>query len=135
MEGGAYVVSNTGYNSMFLVTGEGVIVVDAPPSIGTKINDAIAEVTNEPVKYLVYSHAHKDHSGGAYVLPVEAEIVSQKDTLGLLKIANDTDRPLPTQIFDNETMITLGNATLRLFYVVLTIKMEIFSFTLHNIKY
>lgn len=101
---------------MFLVTGEGVIVVDAPPSIGTKINDAIAEVTNEPVKYLVYSHAHKDHIGGAYVLPVEAEIVSQKDTLGLLKIANDTDRPLPTQIFDNETMITLGNATLRLFY-------------------
>jgi len=114
--GGAYVVSNTGYNSMFLVTGEGVIVVDAPPSIGLKINDAIAEVTNEPVKYLVYSHAHKDHIGGAYVLPVGKEIVSQRDTLGFLKMANDTDRPLPTQIFDNETTISLGNTTLQLFY-------------------
>lgn len=114
--GGAYVVSNTGYNSMFLVTGEGVIVVDAPPSIGLKINDAIAEVTKEPVKYLIYSHAHKDHIGGAYVLPVGKEIVAQRDTLGFLKMANDTDRPLPTQIFDNETTISLGNATLQLFY-------------------
>ena len=70
---------------MFLVTGEGVIVVDAPPSIGVKINDATAEVTNEPVKYLVYSHAHKDHMGGAYVLPVGKETVAQRDTLGFLK--------------------------------------------------
>jgi len=114
--GGAYVVSSAGYNSMFLVTGEGVIVVDVPPSIGDKINDAIAEVTNEPVKYLVYSHAHKDHIGGAHVLPTGIEIVAQKDTLGFLKMANDADRPLPTQIFDNETKITLGNATLQLFY-------------------
>ena len=114
--GGAYVISAGGYNSMFLVTGDGVIVVDAPPSIGDKINDAIAEVTNEPVKYLVYSHAHKDHIGGAHVLPTGIEIVAQKDTLGFLKMANDTDRPLPTHIFDNETTISLGNATLQLTY-------------------
>lgn len=114
--GGAYVVSSTGYNSMFLVTGEGVIVVDAPPSLGDKINDAIAEVTDEPVKYLIYSHAHKDHIGGANVLPAGIEIVAQKDTLGFLQMANDTGRPLPTQIFDNETTITLGNTTLQLSY-------------------
>ena len=46
MGGGAYVVSSTGYNSMFLVTGDGVIVVDVPPTIGENVNDAIAEVTN-----------------------------------------------------------------------------------------
>ena len=114
--GGAYVVSSTGYNSMFLVTGEGVIVVDAPPSLGDKINDAIAEVTDEPVKYLIYSHAHKDHIGGANVLPAGIEIVAQKDTLGFLQMANDTGKPLPTQIFDNETTITLGNTTLQLSY-------------------
>ena len=116
MGGGAYAVSSTGYNSMFLVTGDGVIVVDVPPSIGEKINEAIAEVTNEPVKYLVYSHAHKDHIGGAHMLPAGIEIVAQEDTLNFLKMANDTERPLPTQIFDNETTITLGNATLQLSY-------------------
>lgn len=116
MGGGAYVVSSTGYNSMFLVTGDGVIVVDAPPSIGEKVNQAIAEVTNEPIKYLVYSHAHKDHIGGAHALPAGIEIVAQKYTSDFLKMANDTERPLPTQIFDNETTITLGNATLELSY-------------------
>lgn len=114
MGGGTYVVSSTGYNSMFLVTGEGVIVVDAPPSIGNKINEVIADVTSEPVKYLVYSHAHKDHIGAAHLLPIGIEIVAQKDTLNFLKMANDTDRPLPTKIFDNETTITLGNTTLQL---------------------
>jgi glyoxylase-like metal-dependent hydrolase (beta-lactamase superfamily II) len=101
---------------MFIVTGNGVIVVDAPPSIGEKINEAIAEVTSEPIKYLVYSHAHKDHIGGAHMLPPGIEIVAQEDTLKFLKMANDTERPLPTQIFDNETTITLGNATLQLSY-------------------
>lgn len=116
MGGGAYVVSSTGYNSMFLVTGEGVIVIDAPPSIGDNINEAIDDVTNESIKYLVYSHAHKDHIGAAHLLPVGIEIVAQKDTLNFLKMANDIDRPLPTQIFDNETTITLGNTTLQLSY-------------------
>ena len=116
MGGGAYAVSSTGYNSMFLVTGDGVIVVDVPPSIGEKINEAIAEVTNEPIKYLVYSHAHKDHIGGAHTLPAGIEIVAQEDTLNFLKMANDSERPLPTQIFDNETTVTLGNATLQLSY-------------------
>ena len=32
-----YVVSANGYNVMFLVTGEGVVVIDAPPGIGYKI--------------------------------------------------------------------------------------------------
>ena len=31
---GVYMVSAGGYNSMFLVTQEGVVVVDAPPAIG-----------------------------------------------------------------------------------------------------
>ena len=34
---GVYVISADGYNVMFLTTGEGVIVVDAPPSIGDRI--------------------------------------------------------------------------------------------------
>ena len=51
--GGAYVVTSNGYNNMFLVTGEGAIVVDSPPAIGEKIFSAISEVTNETVKYLI----------------------------------------------------------------------------------
>ncbi|HEX2304959.1 MAG TPA: MBL fold metallo-hydrolase [Nitrososphaeraceae archaeon] len=113
---GAFAVSSNGYNSMFLVTGEGVIVVDAPPNIGDKIFNAISEVTNESIKYLIYSHAHKDHIGGAHLFPPGIEIIAQKDTSDFLKMANHTDRPLPTQIFVNGTTLTLGNTTLQLSY-------------------
>ena len=40
-----YVVSSNGYNVMFLVTGEGVVVIDAPPAIGDNILKAISEAT------------------------------------------------------------------------------------------
>ena len=67
MGGGAYVVSDNGWQSAFLVTDEGVIVFDAPASFGKGIPSAIAKVTDKPVKILVYSHEHKDHIGGAAV--------------------------------------------------------------------
>jgi glyoxylase-like metal-dependent hydrolase (beta-lactamase superfamily II) len=47
---------------MFLVTDKGVVAVDAPPSLGQKYLRAIAEVTDKPVNYLIYSHAHIDIS-------------------------------------------------------------------------
>ncbi|MBV9038506.1 MAG: hypothetical protein JO182_28720 [Acidobacteriaceae bacterium] len=39
-----------------------MIVFDAPASFGESIPSAIAKVTDQPIKMLVYSHAHKDHS-------------------------------------------------------------------------
>ncbi|MFZ0895843.1 MAG: MBL fold metallo-hydrolase [Candidatus Nitrosopolaris sp.] len=41
----------------------GVIAVDAPPIIGKDYLIAIAEVTKEPVKIVIYSHVHMDHIG------------------------------------------------------------------------
>jgi beta-lactamase superfamily II metal-dependent hydrolase len=63
--GGVYVISDNGWQSAFLVTDEGVIVLDAPASFGKNIPSAIAKVTDKPIKMLVYSHVHKDHIGGS----------------------------------------------------------------------
>ena len=46
-------VSAGGSNSMFLVTQEGVVVVDAPPAIGDKIFAAVSEVTDRPITHLI----------------------------------------------------------------------------------
>jgi hypothetical protein len=42
---GLYWVSDGAYNTMFLVTSNGVIAVDAPPTLGPNYLRAIAEVT------------------------------------------------------------------------------------------
>ncbi len=62
---GLFWVTDGAYQVMFLVTGSGVIAVDAPPSIGKNYLKAIAEVTKEPVTHVIYSHTHKDHIGAA----------------------------------------------------------------------
>ena len=114
-----YVVSSNGYNAMFLVTGEGIIVIDAPPGIGDKIFKAISEVTNETITHLIYSHSHKDHIGAAHVIfkqQPEIEIIAQNETAEILKMRNDPDRPIPTTTFVDNTNLTIGNKTIQLTY-------------------
>jgi len=112
-----YVVSSNGYNAMFLVTGEGVIVIDAPPGIGDKISKAISEVTNETITHLIYSHSHKDHIGAAHIFQQPGiETVAQKETGDILKMRNDSERPLPTITFVDNTTLTIGNKTIQLTY-------------------
>ena len=66
---GLYWVTEGVYQVMFLTTGEGVIAVDAPPSIGEKYLQAIAEVTDDPITHVTYSHPHADHIAAASTFP------------------------------------------------------------------
>ena len=65
---GLYMVTDNIYQSMFLVYDRGVVVVDAPPNYAKQIPRAIAEVTNNPVTHVIYSHSHIDHIGGVTAL-------------------------------------------------------------------
>jgi hypothetical protein len=57
---GLYWATEGAYQAMFLVTGQGVIVCDAPASIGGNILNAIVEVTSEPVTHVILGHSHSD---------------------------------------------------------------------------
>ncbi len=107
--GGAYWVTNGLYNSMFIVSAEGVIVVDAPPSYADKIPTAIKEVTDLPVKYFVYSHHHKDHTGGSAVFGDEVIRVGHELTAQELRRKADPNRPVPTVTFSDTYTLELGN--------------------------
>lgn len=113
---GLYWVTDGAYNTIFLTTGEGVIAVDAPPSIGQNYLKAIAEVTSEPVKYVIYSHTHRDHIGAASMFPKNATIISQKETASILKESKDPNRPVPTITFDDKYTLELGSQKLELEY-------------------
>ncbi|HJU34933.1 MAG TPA: MBL fold metallo-hydrolase [Nitrososphaera sp.] len=112
---GVYVVSAGGSNSMFLVTQEGVIVVDAPPAIGDKIFAAVSEITDRPVTHLIYSHAHKDHIGAARLFE-NVTIIGHNETARILNERNDPDRPVPDMNFTGEMNLQLGDQILQLLY-------------------
>jgi glyoxylase-like metal-dependent hydrolase (beta-lactamase superfamily II) len=114
--GGVYVISDNGWQSAFLVTSDGVIVFDAPASFGKSIPSAIAKVTNQPIKMLIYSHAHKDHIGGsaAFKSIPRLQIVALETVAEFLKGQNDPNRLVPTVTFKTSKTINLGGKTVEL---------------------
>jgi glyoxylase-like metal-dependent hydrolase (beta-lactamase superfamily II) len=116
MGGGVYVISDNMWQSAFFVTDDGVIVFDAPESFGKAIPSAIARVTNKPIKYLVYSHAHKDHIGGSAAFKdiKDLKIVAVDGVAALLKEQKDPNRLIPNLVFTDRKTITLGGRTVEL---------------------
>lgn len=67
-EAGVASAANRGFNSnaAFVVTREGVVVVDAlgTPALGRSLVRAIRKVTGEPIRRVILTHYHADHVYG-----------------------------------------------------------------------
>ncbi len=113
---GAYWITDGLYNSAFVVTNDGVIVIDAPASYASKLPEAIKEITDKPVKYFIYSHHHKDHTGGSSVFGNEVIRVSHELTAQELRRKNDPNRPIPSVTFKDKHTIELGGQRIELSY-------------------
>jgi glyoxylase-like metal-dependent hydrolase (beta-lactamase superfamily II) len=117
-----YSVSDGSYNAMFMVTDQGVVAIDAPPTLGDKYLKAIAEVTDKPVSHVIYSHAHLDHIGAAGIFPQNATFIAQQETANELQRAMNvaTNKsavpPVPTVTFPKNMTLQIGNQTLQLDY-------------------
>jgi glyoxylase-like metal-dependent hydrolase (beta-lactamase superfamily II) len=115
IKNGVYMMSADGYNSMFLVTGKGVVVVDAPPGIGDKIFAAVSEVTDEPITHLIYSHGHKDHIGAAHLFE-NVTVIAKKKPTQTYNQTHDPDRPVPDRNLTSEMNLQIGDQVLQLLY-------------------
>ena len=110
-----YLITDGGYQSLFVTTGKGVILLDAPSSYGSKIVQAVAEVTREPIVELVYSHSHLDHIAGAAEVIKQVphlKILAEEGVAGFLREKHDPRRPLPTESFKDQYRLQLGSATI-----------------------
>jgi glyoxylase-like metal-dependent hydrolase (beta-lactamase superfamily II) len=73
-------------NAGFIITADGVIVVDAlaSPRDGRALAEAIHSVTRKPIKWLILTHHHPDHHFGAIVLRrLGARIIAHPDRSSL----------------------------------------------------
>lgn len=114
-----YVTDGT-YQAAFLLTDEGVVVFDAPPTIGHNVRRAIDEVakaegvTNK-VTHLVYSHHHADHAGAANLFE-DVVRIGHEDTRRLLLRDSDATRPAPEVTFQDAYTLTVGGERVELAY-------------------
>ena len=66
-------------NAGFVITGAGVVVIDAlgSPSLGSELIASIRRLTLEPIRYVIVTHYHADHVYGLQAFKdVGAEIIA-----------------------------------------------------------
>ncbi|MFE7156965.1 MBL fold metallo-hydrolase [Streptomyces sp. NPDC057636] len=111
-----WVTCPAGYEAGFVVTGSGVIVIDAPPGLGENLQSAVRSVTKEPITHLIYSHWHSDHIGAASQFGPDVKIIAHELTRELLDRFPDKYRPLPTDTFTTDETLNVGGVELELSY-------------------
>ena len=122
-----YVISgpadvNTG-NVAALVTEEGVILVDDKfDRHVAAIQRAVRTLTDQPIRYVLNTHHHLDHSGGNRTLRTLAEIIAHRNARENMvgrSGSYGSGRPepdLPRVTFNEVTSIFLGGKEVRAYY-------------------
>jgi glyoxylase-like metal-dependent hydrolase (beta-lactamase superfamily II) len=119
VEANLYWVTDGTYQSAFLTTSDGVVLFDAPPTIGHNIQRAVNEiaaahgVSNE-VTHLVYSHHHADHAGASSLFGRNITRIGHEETRKLLLRDDDPARPPPEETFQDRRTLEIGGERIEL---------------------
>ena len=113
VERNLYWITDGTYQSAFLTTSDGVVVLDAPPTIGNNIQRAIDEIASangvsNKVNYLVYSHHHADHVGAASLFDKSVTRIGHEETRRLLLRDDDPARPPNEETFQDRRTLEIG---------------------------
>ena len=125
--------ANEGYNANagFVVTADGVIVIDAlgTPALGYELVRAIRQITSQPIRRVIVTHYHADHVYGLQAFKeAGAEIWAHRDAREYLAgegperlaqrridlfpwVDEDTRLVPPDRWLDESTRFTLGGLT------------------------
>jgi glyoxylase-like metal-dependent hydrolase (beta-lactamase superfamily II) len=119
VERNLYWVTDGVYQSAFLATADGVVLFDAPPSIGGNLRRAVDEIAAangvpNTVTHLVYSHHHADHGGAASLFAGDVTRIGHQETRRLLLRDDDPARPLPDVTFADHYTLQVGGERVEL---------------------
>ncbi|MBI3399511.1 MAG: MBL fold metallo-hydrolase [Deltaproteobacteria bacterium] len=123
-------------NSGFVVTNEGVVVIDAqgPKDLALLLKKKIHEITDKPIVYVINTHYHGDHTYGNQYFKEAKEIISHENTQKNLIEKDKQHREqfkkffgenalegfeltLPTKTFKDTLTLRAGGKTMELAYL------------------
>jgi glyoxylase-like metal-dependent hydrolase (beta-lactamase superfamily II) len=119
VERNLYYVTDGVYQAAFLTTRDGVVLFDAPPSIGANLRQAVDEIAAangvpNRVTHFVYSHHHADHGGAAVLFGGDVVRIGHEETRRLLLRDNDPARPAPEITFADTYTLEVGGERVEL---------------------
>jgi glyoxylase-like metal-dependent hydrolase (beta-lactamase superfamily II) len=108
-----YAFRYLGHVAVFVPTDEGVVLMDpigggGNPQAPVALKAAIASITDQPVRWMIYSHSAADHSTGGAVFADTATFVSHVNAKPRIEARNDPNTPVPTVTVEQMMPIDAG---------------------------
>ena len=102
-----YVIQGEGSNVSVYVTDEGLILVDDKfDRTYDQLQAALRSFTDQPVKYVINTHPHGDHSGGNASMPASTVLVAHVNAAAAMVRNNQPG--LPEMTYADQMTISLG---------------------------
>ncbi len=118
--GDLYRFQNNFHYSVFLVTRDGIIVTDPIDADAARwLKGELTARFNVPVKYLIYSHDHRDHSAGGEIFAPEATVIAHEKARAAI-IGEKRPTAVPDITFTERMSVSLGGKSVELIYVGLS---------------
>ena len=119
MKAGLYAILNPGANTLAVrVTDEGVLLVDDMFEQNyAEIVSLVRTVTAQPIRYVVSTHHHGDHTGGNVRFLEHATIVGHRNARSAMTRAAPPQRGAPPVTYATEAAIHLGGVEVQLHHV------------------
>jgi cyclase len=115
VKGDLYMISGEGGNVAVYVTDEGVILVDDMYERNyADVMDKVKSVTGKPVKYVLNTHHHDDHSGGNGKMDPSIEIIAHRNVRINMIMLKQPGPPRVT--FSDEMDVHLGGRQVQAHY-------------------
>ena len=118
IKGDLYRFQNNFHYSVFYVTPAGVIVTDPINADAAKwLKAEIKKRFNLPIRYVIYSHDHRDHIAGGEVFAEDGAVVIAQERAKRTIIGEKRPTAVPNITFNHKMDLELGGKTVELRYL------------------
>ena len=115
--GNIYMLEGAGGNIGVSAGPDGILIVDdqfAP--LAEKIRNALKELAEGPLEFLINTHFHGDHTGGNAVFGDEAHIIAHANVRKRLQVEDASEEALPVVTFDDSLSIHFNDEEIRVIH-------------------
>jgi cyclase len=111
-------------NVTIIRTQEGVVLIDTgqSPADSKAAMDAVKKLTPQPVRFVIHTEPHGDHTVGDFVFSPPAAVIAAKGAGDSMRQANAAANPAAPKVFphieyENKMMLNVGERKFELFYL------------------